>query len=131
MRQILLVKTSSLGDVVHNFPVASDIAAMLPNAAIDWVVEESFAALPRLHRSIRRVVRLAVRRWRQSWWRADTRCEVREFASALRSVRYDAVIDTQGLLKSAVVARAAHGTRYGLDWASSREPLAGFYDRTF
>ena len=131
MRHILLVKTSSLGDVVHNFPVASDIAAALPGAAIDWVVEESFAALPRLHPAVRRVIPLALRRWRGAWWRADTRCEIREFAAALRSVRYDAVVDTQGLLKSAVVARAAHGTRYGLDWASSREPLRAFYDRTF
>ena len=131
MRQILLVKTSSLGDVVHNFPVASDIAAALPGAAIDWAVEESFAALPRLHPAVRRVIPLAVRRWRRSWWRSDTRREIGEFAAELRRVRYDAVIDTQGLLKSAVVARAAHGERHGLDWKSSREPLGVFYDRTY
>ena len=131
MRSILLVKTSSLGDVVHNFPVVSDIAAALPGARIDWVVEEGFAGLPPLHPALNRVIPIAVRRWRQAWWKAETRREIRTFLEALRAVRYDAVVDTQGLLKSAIVARAAHGVRYGLDWSSSREPLGAFYDRTF
>jgi heptosyltransferase-1 len=125
------VKTSSLGDVVHNFPVASDIAARIPDATIDWVVEEGFAGLPRLHPAVSRVIPVAIRRWRQSWWRADVRREVASFLDELRATRYDAIVDTQGLLKSAIVARAAHGTRYGYDWASAREPLAFFYDRTF
>jgi heptosyltransferase-1 len=130
MRRILLVKTSSLGDVVHNFPVASDIAAAFPGCEIAWAVEEGFAALPRLHPAVSRVIPVALRRWRRSWWRSGTRREIAAFASELRSVRYDAVIDTQGLLKSAIVSRLAHGVRYGLDWRSSREPLAMFYDRT-
>jgi heptosyltransferase-1 len=131
MRHILLVKTSSLGDVVHNFPVVSDIARALPGAVIDWAVEESFAPLPRLHRAVRRVIPVALRRWRKSWWRSQTQREIRECVEELRGVRYDAVIDTQGLLKSAIVARLACGERHGLDWASSREPLAPFYDRTY
>ena len=131
MPRILLVKTSSLGDVVHNFPVASDIAARVPGASVDWVVEEGFAGLPRLHRAVARVIPLAIRRWRQAWWRADTRREVAAFLDELRETRYDAVIDTQGLFKSAIVTRAAHGTRYGYDWASAREPLSFFYDRAF
>ena len=131
MRHILLVKTSSLGDVVHNFPVASDIAAALPGASIDWVVEEGYADLPRLHPAVTRAVPIAMRRWRSAWWKADTRREIRAFLETLREVRYDAIVDSQGLFKSAIVARAAYGTRYGLDWASSREPLAPFYDRTF
>ena len=131
MPRILLVKTSSLGDVVHNFPVASDIASRVPGAAIDWVVEEGFACLPRLHRAVSRVIPLAIRRWRQSWWRSDTRREVSAFLDGLRETHYDAIIDTQGLFKSAIIARAAHGPRYGYDWASSREPLSFFYDRTF
>src|SRR5215207_9889416 len=118
MRHILLVKTSSLGDVVHNFPVVSDIAAALPGARIDWVVEESFAGLPPLHPAVTRVVSIAVRRWRQAWWKRHTRREISAFVDALRAVRYDAIVDTQGLLKSAIVARAARGVRYGLDWAS-------------
>ena len=131
MPRILLVKTSSLGDIVHNLPVASDIAANVPGAAIEWVAEEAFAAIPALHPAVQRVIPIAFRRWRNSWSRAETRAQVQAFVRGLREHRYDAVIDTQGLLKSALVARAAHGTRYGLDWRSSREPLAVFYDHVF
>jgi heptosyltransferase I len=131
MRGILLVKTSSLGDIVHNLPVASDISAACPDAEIDWVVEEAFAAIPRLHPAVRRVIPVALRRWRAAPWRNSVWCEMREFLSRLRERSYDAVIDTQGLLKSALIARAALGRRHGLDRASSREPLALFYDRTY
>src|SRR5215212_12005746 len=86
MPRILLVKTSSLGDVVHNLPVASDIAAALPQAQIDWVVEESFAAIPRLHKSVNRVIPVALRRWRAHWWHRDTRRDAHAFFRELRSV---------------------------------------------
>lgn len=131
MQRILLVKTSSLGDVVHNLPVASDIVAVHPGAVIDWVVEESFSAIPALHSAVRRAIPIAVRRWRKTWWHASTRREIQDFVRELRAVEYEAVIDTQGLLKSALVTRVARGRRYGLDWSSSREPLSVFYDRTF
>ena len=129
MARVLLVKTSSLGDVVHNLPVASDIASELPGVSIDWVVEEAFAAIPALHPGVGEVIPLSVRRWRFSWDSATWR-EARAFVSRLRSVDYDAVIDSQGLFKSALVTRLARGARYGLDWESSREPLFMFYDRT-
>jgi len=128
MTSILLVKTSSLGDVVHNLPAASDLYRARPDAAIDWVVEESFAAIPRAHAAVRRVLPVAIRRWRRTPWRGAIWREVGAFVGSLRAERYDAVIDTQGLLKSALIARAAHGVRYGLDWKSAREPLAVFYD---
>ena len=131
MKKILLVKTSSLGDVVHNLPVASDIRAAAPGAAIDWVVEEPFAAIPRLHPGVTRVITVAIRRWRSQLLNSAVREEVRAFARELKREPYDAVIDTQGLLKSAVVAWAARGTRHGLDFASAREPLSLFYDRTY
>lgn len=131
MRAVLLVKTSSLGDVVHNLPVASDVAAAYPEAEIDWVTEESLGAIPRLHPAVRRVIPVAVRRWRVALWQTGVWREVRDFLFQLRRCRYDAVIDTQGLLKSALISRAACGRRHGLDWSSSREPLAVFYDRTY
>lgn len=131
MKKILLVKTSSLGDVVHTLPVASDIRTALPGAEIDWVVEESFAAIPRLHPAVTRVIPVAMRRWRKALWRRQVWDEMRAFLRELRRDGYDAVIDSQGLLKSALITRAARGQRYGLDWASAREPLAVFYDRTF
>jgi heptosyltransferase I len=131
MPRILLVKTSSLGDVVHNLPVASDIRGALPAAEIDWVVEEAFAAIPRLHPAVSRVLPAAIRRWRSSFLDSAAREEARAFARQLKEREYDAVIDTQGLLKSALVAWRARGIRHGLDFASSREPLAFFYDRTY
>lgn len=131
MPRVLLVKTSSLGDVVHNLPVATDIALALPGVEIDWVVEEPFAAIPGLHPGVANAIPAAVRRWRGSAWSSATRQEVKAFIARLRATRYDAVIDSQGLLKSAVITRLAHGRRYGLDWAASREPLFAFYDRTF
>jgi len=131
MQRVLLVKTSSLGDVVHNLPVVSDVAAAFPGVVIDWVVEEAFAAIPRMHPGIRRVRPVALRRWRRAPWSAAVRSEWRGFTTALCSERYDAVIDTQGLFKSALLAHQAHGPKHGLDWASSREPLRWFYDRTY
>src|SRR5262245_61541525 len=131
MKSILLVKTSSLGDVIHNLPVASDIQAAIPENHIDWVVEESFAAVPRLHPAVGRVLPVALRRWRRNPLSSATRSEIGCFLHELRARRYDAVIDTQGLLKSALIACSARGPSYGLDWKSAREPLTMFYSKTF
>jgi heptosyltransferase-1 len=124
MRRLLFVKTSSLGDVVHNCPAVSDAARAWPDAAIDWVVEEAFADVAAMHARVRRVIPVAVRRWRGAPWRARTWREIGAFRRALREERYDRVIDTQGLVKSAMIARAARGERHGMDAASARESLA-------
>ena len=129
--RILLVKTSSLGDVVHNLPVASDIRQHFPTARIDWAVEESFAEIPRLHPAVTTVVVVAPRRWRKSLLHGDTRSEIAALRAQLNDGAYDFVIDTQGLIKSALIARLAPGRRIGLDWISSREPLRLFYHRTY
>lgn len=130
--RILLVKTSSLGDVLHNLPVASDIARHYPNARIDWLVEESLAALPRLHPAVRNVIPVAVRRWRRSLLSAAAWREIGAFRNALAAQRYDIAIDTQGLLKSALLMRGARALRCGFDRNSAREPLAAsLYQRTF
>ena len=123
MRTILLVKTSSLGDVVHNLPVVSDILRAFDSASIDWVVEKSFAAIPAMHPGVRQVIECELRVWRGAWSKRAARVAWRGFLARLSAQRYDNVIDTQGLLKSAIIARAANGRRAGLDWRSSREPL--------
>jgi heptosyltransferase-1 len=129
MTRILFVKTSSLGDVVHNCPAVSDAARALPGAAIDWIVEESFAGIAAMHASVRRVIPVAVRRWRAAAWKPEVWAEVGAWRRSLRAERYDAVIDTQSLLKSALISKAAAGTRHGLDRASAREWFApGLYD---
>lgn len=128
MPRILLIKTSSLGDVVHNLPVVADIAAARPDVGIDWVVEEAFAAIPRLHPQVSQVLPVAVRRWRRALWRPAVWGEARAFIGTLRLQPYEAVIDTQGLFKSAWIAGAARGVSHGLDRQSSREPLGLFYE---
>jgi heptosyltransferase-1 len=128
--RIVLIKTSSLGDVLHNLPVVSDIRKHLPDARIDWVVEESFAALPALHPHVEHVIPVAIRRWRKSWW--AVRAEIRSICSQLKSSTYDVALDTQGLLKSALIARCTRALLYGYAWDSAREPLASlFYRHTF
>ena len=130
--RILLVKTSSLGDVIHNLPVVGDIVRHFPDAQIDWLVEESFAALPLLHPNVRKVIPVAVRRWRRTLLQASTWREIRAFRRNLAGQRYDRVIDTQGLLKSALLVSNARGVRCGFDRDSAREPLAAyFYQQTF
>lgn len=130
MPRILLIKTSSLGDVVHNLPVVTDIVEARPDVSIDWVVEEAFAAIPRLHPQVSQVLPVAVRRWRRALWRPAVWGEARGFIGTLRLQSYEAVIDTQGLFKSAWIAGAARGVSHGLDRQSSREPLGLFYDHS-
>lgn len=125
--RILLVKTSSLGDVIHNLPVASDIRRTLPHAEMDWVVEESFAEIPRLHPAVGGVIPVAMRRWRKAPFAASTWRELAAFRRAVRQSDYTAIIDTQGLVKSALLVAQARGKKYG--HASPREGLAALgYD---
>jgi len=128
----LLVKTSSLGDVVHNLPVAADLARHFPGVAIDWCVEENFVDIPRLSGAVRETIPVALRRWRRSLYSPDTWREIRELRRRLQANTYDAVLDTQGLIKSAVLARLAPGLRLGYSHEAAREPWAArFYDATF
>ncbi len=122
--RFLIVKTSSMGDVVHAAPLASDLARRFPGAAIDWLVEEGFAAIPHMHDAVARVITVALRRWRATPLAAGTWREIRVAKTQLRQQRYDAILDCQGLLKSAWMARWARGPRWGFDRASAREPLA-------
>ncbi len=127
--RILIVRTSSLGDLIHLLPAVSDIHRHIPNAMIDWVAEESFAMIPSWHPAVHEVIPVAHRRWRQSWWSAAVRAERRALEDNLRSRRYDVILDMQALLKSVWLVRLPSGVRHGLDWRSAREPLCTlFYD---
>ena len=130
--RILLVKTSSLGDVIHNLPVLSDLRHVFPGALIDWCVEESFADIPRLHPALDQVIPVALRRWRRNPGRLATWRELRDFRRLIHRKAYDIVLDTQGLLKSALIARQAQGRHCGYAAEAAREPMAArFYDQTF
>ena len=120
--QILIVRVSSLGDVVHNMPMLADLHRQYPQAQIDWVVEEGYTSLVRLNRGVRTVLPFALRRWRKALLKPDQRAEawaqMRAFGQALRATRYDLVFDTQGLFKTGLVMRMARlapgGRRIGL-----------------
>ena len=130
MPHILIVKTSSLGDVIHHLPVLADIRKHLPEARFDWVVEESFAEIPALHPSVERVIPVAMRRWRKHLFSGDTWREIAACRAAIQVTPYDLVLDAQGLLKSAIIASQARGVLHGQDRASAREALAAaFYDQ--
>ncbi len=129
---ILLVKTSSLGDVIHNLPVVSDLRRSFPEARIDWCVEEALADIPRLHPEISTIIPVAFRRWRKTLNQRTTWQEISVFRKKLTQTPYDAILDTQGLIKSALIARLARGHRYGYAAEVAREPLAArFYHETF
>lgn len=112
--RVLIVKLSSLGDVVHALPVLHDLHAARPGIAVDWVVEPAFAPLLRRASGVASVIECPLRRWRKAWWTAAVRGEWRAFRQRLQAQPYGAVIDLQGLTKSALVARMARGTSYGL-----------------
>ena len=129
MPDILFIKTSSLGDVVHHMPALTDARKALPGARFVWLVEEAFAPLARLHPAVDAVLPVAWRRWRKSPLAPTTLAEIVRNARAVRAQHHDAVIDTQGLLRTGLLARIARGPRHGYDRNSIREPLASlFYD---
>ncbi|HSG88973.1 MAG TPA: lipopolysaccharide heptosyltransferase I [Pseudomonadales bacterium] len=122
--RILLVKTSSLGDVVHLLPALTEAAARRPQLRFDWLVEEAFAEIPAWHPAVATVLTVPFRAWRRTplaVWR-DGRWG--DFLARLRHHHYDLVIDAQGLVKSAFLASRAIGRRAGPGFASAREPLA-------
>ena len=129
MSDILFIKTSSLGDVIHHMPAVSDARRHRPQARIGWVVEEAFAPLVRLHRAVDSVIPVASRRWRAAPFNPATWREIGAFARAMRAQPHETVIDAQGLLRSALITRFARGRRHGYDAESVRERAASwFYD---
>jgi heptosyltransferase-1 len=112
--KILLVRVSSLGDVLHNLPMVADLLRRFPGATIDWVVEEGYVSLVRLNPHVRKIIPFALRRWRKGLRNPAVRAEIKAFFRTLREEEYDLVFDTQGLLKTGIImgaARVKHGGR--------------------
>lgn len=125
--KVLIIKTSSMGDVIHTLPALTDAAEAIPGIQFDWVVEEGFAEIPGWHPAVDKVIPVAIRRWRKSLLKTLRSGEWQRFKTLLKSRRYDVVIDAQGLVKSAFLSRIAKGPKYGLDKHSAREPLAACF----
>jgi heptosyltransferase-1 len=130
MSDILFIKTSSLGDVIHHMPAVTDARRHRPDARIGWVVEDAFAPLVGLHRAVDSVVPVASRRWRSQTLSPSTWRETAAFMRAMRAQTHGTVIDAQGLLRSALITRLARGRRHGYDAGSVRErPASWFYNQ--
>jgi heptosyltransferase I len=129
MTDILFIKTSSLGDIIHHMPAVTDARAHFPQARLTWLVEEMYVPLAGLHPALDEVVPVAWRRWRKAVGSAATWREIAAQRRELQARRYDAIVDTQGLIRTALMARSARGVRHGYDRNSIREPAASmFYD---
>jgi heptosyltransferase-1 len=130
MPHVLVVKTSSMGDVIHTLPAITDARSMMPEITFDWVVEEAFQDIPASHPAVNEVIPVAMRRWRRNITLALLGDEFRQFRATLKRCPYDLVIDAQGLMKSGLITRWAGSRSAGLDWRSAREPLCSlFYHR--
>ena len=119
--RVLIVKMSSLGDVIHTLPALTDATSAHPELLFDWVVEEAFSEVPCWHPAVERVIPIALRRWRKRPFSSFGGPEWRDFRRSLAAAHYDRVIDAQGLIKSAFVARMARAPVYGFDRHSARE----------
>ncbi len=130
--RILIVKMSSLGDIIHTLPAVSDVVRCYPEARIDWVVEDAFREVVTWHNAVHQVIPVAFRRWKRAPLTSLLGDEWKQFRQRLRRDEYDVVIDAQGLMKSAFVTKMARAKkRVGFDRDSVREkPAAMFYDRT-
>lgn len=126
--RVLIVKTSSMGDVLHTLPALTDALQAIPGIRFDWVVEEGFTQIPGWHPAVDRVIPVAIRRWRKNWFGSETRQQRCDFKREVQSQTYDAVIDAQGLIKSAaLITRVAKGEKHGQDCKSAREPFASWF----
>lgn len=127
--KILVVRLSSLGDILHLFPAVSDLRHHFPDAQIHWLVEPAFAEMVSWHSAISKVISVPLRSHKKNWWRLP--CLLRGLKQQLSVENYDLVLDAQGLLKSALLARLAGAEIYGFDKDSARESLAAkFYQKT-
>lgn len=126
MNRILIVKTSAMGDIVANIPLINDIHTRFPHLVIDWVVEESFLDIAKLSPYINQFIPMSLRRWKKHPFSKQTWQEISAFKAALQAHQYDAVLDSQNLVKSALICRIANGVSHGANAATAREPLAGW-----
>lgn len=132
MMKVLLVRTSSMGDLIHTFPAVTEFARHFPKAKLDWLAEEAFTDIAALHPFVRHVVPCALRRWRKQPTLQSLR-QFRAMKTRLIAEQYDVVMDSQGLLKSAWLGRQAQGQAFvGFDRHSIREPFAAWiYDKSY
>ena len=130
--RVLIIKVSSLGDIIHTLPAVTDAQLAHKNLVFDWVVEENFVEVPKWHPAVNQVIPVAIRRWRRNVVKTYIHHEFRAFKRALQAVHYDLVLDAQGLIKSGMISRLSRGLTIGLNNRTIREPLATlFYNKVY
>lgn len=130
--RVLLIKTTSMGDLIHTLPALTDASRAIPGITFDWVVEDVFKDIPRWHPAVDKIIPVALRRWRKGVFSQETRSGLSQLRQQVRQQHYDLILDAQGLVKSSLLTFFASGTRAGLDWKSARESLASLaYQRKF
>lgn len=130
--RVLIIKMSSMGDIIHTLPAVTDATKAIPNIQFDWVVEEAFTEIPKWHEQVQQIIPIALRRWRKNIWLAIQNGEIKQFYKQLRAQKYDFVLDAQGSIKSAITTGLSRGCRLGMDKHSVRESLAYLaYQQTF
>lgn len=125
--RVLIVKVSSLGDVIHTLPAVTDAWRAKRGLRFDWVVEEAYAEIPRWHPAVDKVIPVAFRRWRKNLYKTWRSGEFTAFKKNLQEHHYDLVIDAQGLIKSGIISRIAKGLTVGLSNRTIREPTATLF----
>ena len=126
MLKHLIVKTSSLGDIVHMLPAISDAKRQIPDVSFDWVAESGFIEIPAWHSDVDQVIEIGLRKWRKQLFSKSTRMAYKAFKTQLKATNYEKAIDSQGLIKSALVARMSQGETWGYDKHSIRDPYASY-----
>lgn len=128
--RVLIVKTSSMGDVLHTLPALTDAQQAIPGIKFDWVVEEGFAQIPSWHAAVERVIPVAIRRWRKAWFSAPIKLNAKRFVKRYKQRTMTQLSTPRAGKSAALVTRLAHGVKHGMDWQTAREPLASlFYNR--
>ncbi len=130
--RVLMIKMSSLGDIIHTLPALTDARRHNPHIQFDWVVEPAFAEIPRFHSAVKNIISAPLRKWRKNIFQTLKNAELENFHKLLNQEKHDVVIDAQGLIKSGLVSWFSKGIRCGYDRNSIREPLASFfYNKSF
>jgi heptosyltransferase-1 len=122
--RVLLVKTSSMGDLIHTLPAISDAQKAVDRITFDWVADKPFAEIPSWHTAVDNIIETNWKQWRKHWWHYLKNGELKRFYRQLTTRHYDYVLDAQLSTKSAAITRLAKGDKHGADRRSTREPLA-------
>lgn len=132
--RILVIKISSMGDIIHTLPAITDASNAIPNALFDWVVEETFSEIPTWHPFVDQVIPIKLRFWKNQWYKLNSWKEYHKCIRQLNTKKYDAIIDAQGLLKTSlfITHKITYGTKHGMNFYSAKEGISSlFYHKNY